>query len=127
MAELAWRELDARGKAEAGLPLDEEEEKQIIVENALQVGLALTRYAMDWDDKFPAADSFRQDIEPYLRTPNFMLRPGTDQYIVQYTQLPPLSQIKDTTNTVMATLDAGFSWQVVVYADGHVKVVPKQQ
>lgn len=126
VAELVWKELDARGKSEAGLPLTEEETKEIMIMNGHQLGLGIMRYMSDHDDTLPSADTFRQDVSPYI-DPSVMLRPGTDQYIVQYTQLPPLSQIKDTTNTVMATLDAGFSWQVVVYADGHVKVVPKQQ
>ncbi len=126
VAELTWTELDADGKLEAGLPLTEEEEKDMIVRNASQLAKSILSYTADQNDRFPPAESFRKDIEPYLPSADAFLRPGTDQYIVQYFPQPPISQIESTSDTMLATLDAGYGWQVVLYVDGHVKVVQKQ-
>lgn len=126
VAEMAWRAPNSSEKLDAGIPLSEEEEKEMMVNGAHQLGLAIASYTGDYDDTFPSAESFRSDIEPYLGGSKVMLRPGTDQYIVQYFPQPPIGQIEDPSGTVLATLDAGYDWQVVIYVDGHVKVVQKQ-
>lgn len=126
VAEMDWRAPHSTEKLDAGIPLTEEEEKDMIVNGAHQLSLAINACTGDRDDTFPSAESFRNDVEPYLGGSDVMLRPGTDQYIVQYFPQPPIDQIKDPSGTVLATLDAGYDWQVVIYVDGHVKVVPKQ-
>ena len=126
VAEMAWTDLDAEGKLKAGLPLTEEEEKEIITRNASQLAKDILVCASDNNDTFPSADAFRKNIGPYVVDPSIMLRPGTDQYIVQYFPQPPIDQIESTSDTMLAILDAGYGWQVVAYVDGHVKVVQKQ-
>lgn len=126
VAELDWRAPEPYEKLLAGLPLSEDEEKELITNSAKQVGLAVYSYMSDHDDQFPSASTFRTDIEPYLKNTDVMYRPGTDQCIVQYSDLPPISEIKYPSTTPMATFDAGYDWHVVVYVDGHVKVAPKK-
>jgi len=126
VAEMAWRAPNSSEKLDAGIPLSEEEEKDMMVKNASQLGHSILVSASDRDGTFPSAESFRNDIEPYLGGRDVMLRPGTDQYIVQYFPQPPIGQIESPSDTILAILDAGYGWQVVIYVDGHVKVVPKQ-
>jgi len=126
LAELEWRAPTPGEKLAAGLKLTEEEEKTILLQNGKQIGLVLICYCVDWDGAFPASDSYEEDLKEYIRGGNLFARPGTDTNVFKYLggDLND-STIEDSATTLVGELDAGYSWKVIIYADGHVKVVQK--
>lgn len=125
VAEFAWKPLAMDDKLAAGLPLTEEEEKDFLTANAKQLGAAMNMYASDNDDKYPSADTYMQDVLVYSRNERLFNRPGTNQPIFQY--FPPGSEpnLANSASTMIGMFDVGYGWKVVIYADGHAKVVPK--
>lgn len=83
-------------------------------------------YAQDWDGKFPPADNFSEALWPYLRNPDIFFRPGTRQNAFQCFPQTNMSDILRPSDTVIGIFDIGYGWRIVIYADGHVKVVPKR-
>jgi len=123
VAESVWTPLTVSDKLEAGLPLTEEEEKDVLTANAKQLGVAMNMYACDNDDKFPPGDTYMQDILSYLPNESLFNRPGTNQPVFQYF---PLSGANDSpATTIMGMFDVGYQWKIILYADGHVQIVPK--
>lgn len=123
---LGWAELDTADKLTAGIPLDEEEEKNLLLNQAKQIGVAAMMFASDNDDQFPSGDDFASQMGLYARNTNIFNRPGTDQIAFQYFPLGSMAAIDNAANSIMGIFDVGYSWQVVLYSDGHAKVVPKQ-
>ena len=124
LAELVWKDLTVSDKQEVGVPLDEEEEKEILLANAKQIGTAINMYASDWDDKLPPGDDFMQAVLPYMRDKTVFFRPGTQTPIFQYYPLDT-SNLGNWAGTVMGMFDVGYGWQIILYADGRARVVPK--
>lgn len=125
IAELKWRDPSLDEKVALGVALTEAEEKTILQHNALQIGLALAMYASDHDGAYPPADSVREELKPHMRDSGLLLRPGKDQDIFTYHPQTSEKDVAEPADTVIGTLDAGYSWVVNVYVDGHVKTVPK--
>lgn len=124
LSELTKRPLSPDWKLENGLPLSEEEEKNMLLANAKQIGTGLAMYQSDWDGNYPSADNFQQELYPYLRNSNVFFRPGTEQVVFRY--FPPnMLPITDYAGTVVGEMDVGYGWKVVLYADGHVKIIKK--
>ncbi len=126
LAEMGWADMSTAEKADAGMPLTEEEEKGLLAKNAKQIGAGLSMYAADWDGGLPSADEFVQQLDPYAKNSNLFNRPGTTQLAFQYFPLGDMKNISNPAETVIGKFDVGYSWQVILYADGHVKVEPKQ-
>ena len=125
VAELARRTPTVSEKVAAGIPLTEEEEKGILLANARQIGLAMHMYAQDWDGEFPPADRFMKALGPYMGRQDIFFRPGTDQNVFQYFPQTNMSDISSPSDTPIGIFDIGYGWKIVLYADGHVKVVQK--
>jgi hypothetical protein len=126
VAELVRRPMSLLEKNAAGIPLDEQEQKALrmmLMNSAKQIGAGMHMYMADWDDKQPGSDSLMQDLLPYLRRDDLFFLPGTEQPIFQYF---PGWTYDNPAETIVMTLDAGYGWQIALYADGHVKVIPKQ-
>ncbi|MCX6374577.1 MAG: hypothetical protein NTU88_00805, partial [Armatimonadetes bacterium] len=129
LAELAWRDLTVDEKIAAGIPLTEQEEKDKMLENAKRIAAALAMYNGDYDGRLPFGDTVTDLLSPYVqswRGGNPFFRPGTETPVFQYYEFPSLASIQFPATTIIGVLDSGFSWRVILYADGHVRVVPKQ-
>jgi len=131
LAELVWRDLTVDEKLAAGIPLTEQEEKDKMLENAKKIAAALAMYNGDWDGRLPFGDTVTDMLSPYLRAfraesfQNPFFRPGTEDMIFQYNEFPSLASIQFPATTIIGVLDSGFSWRVIIYADGHVIIQPK--
>ena len=125
LAQFSTRELEVSDKIAAGLPLTEEEEKESLLNDAKILGAGIARFMSDWDDKFPDADDFIQQLLPYLQGlgENLFFRPGTETMAFQY--FPPSGPVESPADTIVGMFDVGYGWQVILYADGHVQIVPK--
>jgi len=133
VAELEWRAPTPGEKLLAKLPLTQDDEKWLMKGNARLIAIALRMYSTcpGPEGQYPPEATVREALSAYLAPlagsggagPVFV-RPGTDQDIFQY--YPPGSgEVEDPEHTVVGTLDAGYSWKVAIYADGHVEVVMK--
>lgn len=123
LAEFKWKELTAQHKLAAGIPLNEDEEREILMANAKQIGAAMAMFSNDWNDKWPDAADLLNSLEPYLLDRDLFFRPGTGVMSFQY--FPPTVPIERPAETAIGWFDVGYGWRVVLYADGHVKSVPK--
>ena len=115
----------AREKLAVGLRLTLAEQERLAQENAKQIGLGITQYTQDDDEKLPASDGFADKIDPYLPANDVF---SADGHPFVYT--PPsdlgLAAMASPAETPLGYVDfPGF--QVVLYGDGHVKHIPKQQ
>lgn len=126
LAKLSWRDADIDEKQAVGIPLSEDEMKEIMMGNAKEIGIALALYMGDFEGEFPAEESFKDDIYPYLKNQDILSGPGTQDYVFKYYHQPNESEIDEPAETVIVTMDAGYSWQVNLYVDGHVTVGTKQ-
>ncbi len=132
VASLGWTSATTYDMIAAGL-LTEDAEKAILVKNAHLIGVGLQMYSDDYGGPLPSGEEFAQQLAPYLRQMksyptygNPFNRPGTDQMAFQYYPLGDLNSVSSPADTKMGMFDVGYGWQIVLYADGHVKVVPKQ-
>ena len=82
-------------------------------------------YAQDWDGEFPPADRFMKALGPYMGRQDIFFRPGTQQNVFQYFPQTNMSDISSPSDTPIGIFDIGYGWKIVLYADGHVKVVQK--
>ena len=129
LAQLNWSGLEADDKVRAGLPLTEDEEKTLMVENGKQIAVATSMYCDDWDDTYPPNDSFETGLIEYLKANNNspFNRPGTVTNAFKCLLADGMNEanIENPSDTPLGELDAGYSWKVVVYCDGHVRIVQK--
>lgn len=126
LASLGWAELTIEDKLDAGIPLTEEEEKQCLMDNAKQIGMAALMYADDNDGSCPSADGFQQQLRDYTESDRLFFRPGTDTMAFQYFYPGrKWSEIGNPAETMIGMFDVGYNWQVILYADEHVAVKPK--
>lgn len=127
IAELEWRDPTVDEKIAAGLKLTEEEEKQILLVNAKMIGVGVKSYQADFDDVYPSPASYQNGLKKYLDGENVFNRPGASSNIFKYLIPDGATEatIGDWATTPLGELDAGYSWKVVVYVDGHAKVVQK--
>jgi hypothetical protein len=125
VAELSRRASTPSEKLAAKIPLSEEEMKDLVTSNAKEIALGMIEYTQDYDGNFPGSDTFPEDLTPYVTDPDVFNQPGTGTNILKYSQPQNMNEIKDYAGTVIGTMDAGYGWVVVIYADGHVIVQPK--
>jgi len=125
VSELIWREPTAFEKASAGIRLSEQEEKDILLRNGKEIALAILMYATDWDGEIPSSQTIKDDLLPYLKIKNVFIRPGTEQVIFNYYPQVNYFETPEPDKVIIGILDAGYTWQVAIYVDGHVEVVNK--
>lgn len=114
--------------------------------NVKQLGLAMQMYTLDYDDRFPQADTWNVALEPYTRNPQLFHCPETDDaerratYALNRTLVGSLTtRVAHTEQTVMLfdsipgnNLDGGRNLlpqpprhgngsDAIGFADGHVK------
>ena len=123
LAEFVWKPITPYDKLDAGLPLTEKEEQEVLVDRAKAIGKGMDMYYSDWDGAYPSGAGFAEELTPYTRDKTVFFRPGTDKVAFQY--FPPSNPIGFPATTVVGMFDVGYGWKVVLYADGHVQVVPK--
>jgi hypothetical protein len=127
IAELSLRDPTVPEKLAAGLPLTEDETKQVLMTNGKQIAVGMLMYSDDHDNGLPPADSLTATLYDYLRDKNVFLRPGSQDNAFTYID-PGVSNCLDIerpSETPIGQLDAGYGWVVVIYADGHVVTRPK--
>jgi hypothetical protein len=125
VALLSWREMDIDGKIKMGLPLTEQEMKDRLNLNARKVAMAINMYAADWEGCYPSEEGFKDKVHPYLPNRDALLLPGSDKMVFKYYPQTREEDIYDPSATIIGEMDAGYSWTVQVFADGHVDCLTK--
>lgn len=93
--------------------------KMAVLSNAKQLGLGLVMYAQDYDEAFPAPSATLQsDLHPYLL--NNDLYDGFNYTFGG----GDLAKIANPATTELGTVD-GPDGQAVIFADGHVRWIPR--
>ena len=123
VAEFAWKPITPYDKLDAGLPLTETDEQEVLMDRAVAIGKGIGMYFSDWDGAYPSGAGFAEELTPYTRDKTVFFRPGTEKVAFQY--FHPSGPINFPATTVFGFFDVGYGWKVVLYADGHVQVVPK--
>lgn len=127
VAELGWREPTAYEKLAVGLKLTEEEEKQLLQNNGKEIAVALQLYWNDYDGKLPNPDTVLEDLKSHMKSKDLYFRPGTEEVIFKYIDPGVERESEIQADTVIGILDPGdYDWVVKIYADTHVKIVPKE-
>jgi prepilin-type processing-associated H-X9-DG protein len=103
--------------------------------NLKQVGLGMLMFAQDHNETFPNADTWRNDLMPYIKNQQVFECPRSGQGSASYQMNPRMSQRRLAEIPMPATTplvyDAGFpngtpthpeGWNVV-FVDGHCKAV----
>ena len=119
----AATDLLPKEKMAVGLSLTCAEERQLAETNMMQIGLALTQYAQDFDGHYPPRDGLNAAIRPYLK-PGTEYQVGSHQFMYQLPERASLTKIESPANTVQGTIDLPCA-RVVLFVDGHVKSFPK--
>lgn len=123
IAEFAWKPITPYDKLDAGLPLTEKDEQSVLVDRAKAIGEGIDMYHSDWEGAYPSGEGFAQELEPYTRDKTVFFRPGTGKVAFQY--FHPSGPIGFPATTILGYFDVGYGWKVILYADGHVRTVPK--
>jgi len=127
VAEFTWRPPTSREKLAAGIPLAEDEYEKVLARSAKQIGNALEMYRDDQEGRVPTSETVMQDLLPYLKQLPELPIDFRDMFgMFQYFPPPPLDQIRSPAETIVGLMDAGYDWQIVLYADGHVGLIAKQ-
>jgi hypothetical protein len=126
IVEMELREATPREKAEAGIPLTEEETKTLMLENARRIGDAIEESAF-MAEAYPSQEDFLRIMESRLGGRSALLRPGTDQIAVTYFEPEDKHKFggKLPQGTVLAVLDGGYGWQIKLFSDGRIEEVAK--
>jgi hypothetical protein len=111
-------------KMALGLPLSCPEEQAIATSNMKQIGLAVTQYCQDYDEKFPPAGDVDEPLMPYLRNRS-LYSVGNVHWVYHAPEKPELAAMEEPAATVIGTMDLPCG-QVVLFGDGHVKVLEKE-
>ncbi|MEN6520468.1 MAG: hypothetical protein ABFD46_04870 [Armatimonadota bacterium] len=123
MAELASRPATPLEKLTADAPLNEEDEKVLILSNAEHIAYALLMYANEHDGRFPLGGCYTKEMNQYTSDDRSEYRrPGTEQEIFTYHQ-PDKDKMEHPESEIIGVLDAGYSWKVVIYADYKVRLI----
>jgi len=112
-------------KMALGLPLSCPEEREIATSNMKQIGLAITQYTQDADEKFPPAGDVDEALYPFLKT-RAVYSVGNVHWVYHAPEKPELAAMEEPAATVIGTMDLPCG-QVVLFGDGHVKVLAKEE
>ncbi len=106
-----------------GLPLTCPEERELAKKDLEQIGLAIIQYAQDSDENFPPSDDINDTLLPYLKS-RLVFSIGTVHWAYHAPKNLSLAAMDAPADVIMGTMDLPCG-QVVLYADGHVKEMPK--
>jgi hypothetical protein len=106
-------------------PQAEDLEKATVTSNMKNIALCLQMYLADNNDVFPSAgdtEALLPILDPYFKTSDIFMRPGTqDDLVVQYV-VPPgarLVDVEDPVSMPVAVIDYASGFYTIGYADGH--------
>lgn len=101
-----------------------DEMRRIAMDNLKQIGLGLIQYAQDYDENFPPAGNVDDRILPYLKDRDLY---SVGRYHWSYT--PPsnlaLASLESPATTEIGRIELPCA-HVILYADGHVKMLDTQ-
>jgi hypothetical protein len=112
---------------QAGETLTCPEEEDLAMDMAKQIGLGILQYSQDYDETMPSAETFEDEVSPYLAGQNSKYSFISDKYKFQYElDSVGLASIESpaTTEEGCFTLPCG---KVVLWVDGHVQWQPIQE
>lgn len=123
IADLSTRDATIKEKYLAGDKLTCPEERQLALGEVKQIGLAAMQYSQDYDEHYPPQASFDDTIAPYL-PPDALLQIGSAKFAYHAPADLSLAAMDNPAMTILGTMDLPCA-QIVLYADGHVKTLPK--
>lgn len=125
VTDLTERDARATEKLAAGEKLTCAEEREIATSNLKQIGLGIFQYVQDNDERFPQGDDFKNKVLPYIKNDSIF---GIDghPFVYHAPPSPSLAAMDAPAEFVLGTMDLPCA-RVTLYADGHVKALPKTQ
>ena len=112
-------------KMAVGLTLTCPEERQLAETNLKQIGLAMTQYAQDNDERYPPSEGVNEAIYPFLHTRD-VFQVGGHPFVYLLPGGTDLRKMDSPATTEQGMIDLPCA-RVVLFADGHVKLFPKLQ
>ena len=91
--------------------------------NLKQIGLALTQYSQDFDEHYPPSEGINEAFYPYLHTRD-VLQVGSHRFVYQLPGGISPAKIESPSETPQGMIDLPCA-RVMLFADGHVKSLPK--
>lgn len=124
IADLSTRAGNATEKVQVGYPLSDDEKVEMAISDAKQIGLAILQYTQDNNENLPDQADFHDEVWPYLKAEE-PFNPAGGQLALVYDPPSDLSfaHIQDPATTEMGYV-AVPGGRVVLFADGHVKMIP---
>ena len=110
-------------KLAVGLKLSCADEQVLALSDLKQIGLGITQYTQDNDEKLPAADGWIKTIYPYIKSMDVFQVDGHPAVYEQPAELA-LAKMDSPATTEQAYIDLPCA-RVILFCDGHVKVFPK--
>ncbi|MCJ7750375.1 MAG: hypothetical protein MUQ65_04695, partial [Armatimonadetes bacterium] len=107
-------------------PTPAEAERKEVDYKSKNLALALQMYLADNNDIFPAVedmDQVRTALDPYVRSQDVFMRPGTTDEVMFIYLVPPgtrLVDIQDPVSLPVAIVDYASGFYSVAFGDGHV-------
>ncbi len=111
-----------------GKEVDREALAEQLFGNARLVATAMMMYVVDYDEHFPpASEDIERLLNPYLKNEHVFKNPLTGGSVFSYLLNGEyLGNIESPVTTQMGVFDWGDpNWVIILYADGHVKKVPR--
>ena len=116
--------LMPREKLAVGLSLTSAEEKELAMSNLKQIGLGIIQYTQDFDEHFPPSEGVNEAIYPYIKSRD-VFQVGSHPFVYVIPGGTALASLDDWANTVLGKIGLTDS-EAILFADGHVKLYPKQ-
>lgn len=123
VTDLGERDAMPKERYLAGEKLSCPEERLVAAEALKQIGLAITQYAIDNDEHFPALAGLTGSIRPYL-PPDALLAVGGHPFVYHAPSDLSLAAMDSPATAVLGTMDLPCG-RVALMGDGHVKDLPK--
>ena len=121
---MAATDLLPHEKIAVGLKLSCEEERQLAESNLKQIGLGLIQFIQDNDENYPASGDFMAKVYPYIKTMD-VFSVGGHNFVYEQPADLALSKMDSPATTENGYIDLPCA-RVALFADGHVKVFPKE-
>jgi prepilin-type processing-associated H-X9-DG protein len=123
LSDLMPRDADATEKMAVGERLNCDEERQIVASDLKQIGLGITQYVQDYDEKWPPAQGFKNAVMPYIKDES-LFHFGDVQFTYIAPPGPSLADMESPADVIIGEMDTPCA-RNVLFADGHVKSFPK--
>ncbi len=123
VTDLTMRDATPREKYAAGEKLSCAEEQELAMGDLKMVGLGIIQYTQDYDEKFPPGDQWQDRVSPYIKDDSVFTVAGHPLMYRAPADLA-LANMEAPADTVLGTIDLPCA-TVTLYADGHVRALPK--